>query len=168
MVFAYYHNLSKNNQTIYDESDALKLPRFKGAKKNIQPLVTKVQSSLASGVRIDTERATRALLLGLCESYQVAKISVKVLSFRPSDDYGELHGLYVRDPRSRRWPQISVWMRTAQHKRIVAPKTFIRTVLHEFMHHLDFEYFDLEDSFHTEGFFKREATLFHIIKGGLR
>jgi hypothetical protein len=51
-------------------------------------------------------------------------------------------------------------MRTAQHKRTVAFRTFLRTLLHELCHHLDYELLKLEDSFHTEGFFKRESSLF--------
>ena len=51
-------------------------------------------------------------------------------------------------------------MRTAQHKRVVAFRTFLRTLLHELCHHLDYELLKLEDSFHTEGFFKRESSLF--------
>ena len=51
-------------------------------------------------------------------------------------------------------------MRTAHHKRIVAFRTFLRTLLHEVGHHLDYELLALPDSFHTEGFFRRESSLF--------
>jgi hypothetical protein len=43
----------------------------------------------------------------------------------------------------------------------VAFKAFLRTLLHEVGHHLDYHYLKLADSFHTEGFFKRESSLFH-------
>ncbi|MBK8019762.1 MAG: SprT-like domain-containing protein [Betaproteobacteria bacterium] len=32
------------------------------------------------------------------------------------------------------------------------PRTFLRTLLHELCHHLDYEMFRLEETFHTEGF----------------
>jgi hypothetical protein len=51
-------------------------------------------------------------------------------------------------------------MRTAAHKRVVAFRTFLRTLLHELCHHLDYDLLALPDSFHTEGFFKRESSLF--------
>jgi hypothetical protein len=51
-------------------------------------------------------------------------------------------------------------MRTARRKRVVAFRTFLRTLLHELGHHLDYELLDLADSFHTEGFFQRESSLF--------
>ena len=55
---------------------------------------------------------------------------------------------------------ITVWMRTAKNKKIVAYRSFLRTVLHELCHHLDYELLGLKDSLHTEGFFKRESSLF--------
>ena len=54
---------------------------------------------------------------------------------------------------------ISVWMRTAQRKQVVAFRTFLRTLIHEFCHHLDYELFKLPETFHTEGFYKRESGL---------
>ena len=57
-------------------------------------------------------------------------------------------------------PVVKVWMRTAQQRRVVAFRTFLRTLLHELCHHLDYVLLGLEDSFHTEGFFKRESSLF--------
>ena len=51
-------------------------------------------------------------------------------------------------------------MRTAKRKQVVAVKTFLRTLLHELCHHLDYTLLELDDSFHTEGFFRRESSLF--------
>jgi hypothetical protein len=84
---------------------------------------------------------------------------VEVLAARPSASWGELHGLYT--PIVGGTPaRIQVWMRTARHKRVVAFRTFLRTLLHEFVHHLDYHHLKLADSFHTEGFFRRESSLF--------
>ena len=44
---------------------------------------------------------------------------------------------------------------------MVAFRTWLRTFLHELCHHLDFMLLELPHSFHTEGFFKRESSLFH-------
>jgi hypothetical protein len=89
---------------------------------------------------------------------EVPPAAVQVLAARPSSRYGELHGLYTSEPP--RPPRIQVWMRTARHQRVVAFRTFLRTLLHEAGHHLDYTHLRLEDSFHTEGFFKRESSLF--------
>ena len=82
-----------------------------------------------------------------------------MLAARPSHDWGELHGLY-EPAEGRRRARITVWMRTAQHKKVVAFRTFLRTILHEICHHLDYEVLGLDDSFHTEGFLKRESSMF--------
>ena len=50
-------------------------------------------------------------------------------------------------------------MRTAAKQQVVAFRTFLRTLLHELCHHLDYERYALEDSYHTEGFFARESAL---------
>jgi hypothetical protein len=57
-------------------------------------------------------------------------------------------------------------MRTARHRRVVAFRTFLRTLLHEIGHHVDYERLGLADSFHTEGFFKRESSLFKQLVPG--
>ena len=51
-------------------------------------------------------------------------------------------------------------MRTARHRRVVAFRTFLRTLLHELCHHIDFELLGFAESFHTRGFFQRESSLF--------
>jgi len=58
-----------------------------------------------------------------------------------------------------------VWMRTAKHRRVVAFRTYLRTLLHELCHHLDYELLKLPDSFHTEGFYRRESSLVHQLLG---
>jgi hypothetical protein len=50
-------------------------------------------------------------------------------------------------------------MRTAQRHDVVKPKTFLRTLMHELGHYLDYALLRLEDSFHTTGFFRRESFL---------
>lgn len=52
-------------------------------------------------------------------------------------------------------------MRTAKQRRVVAFRTFLRTLLHEVGHHIDYTRLALRESFHTEGFYKRESSLFH-------
>jgi len=52
-------------------------------------------------------------------------------------------------------------MRTAKQKRVVAFRTYLRTLLHEVGHHLDYTVLRLPESYHTEGFYKRESSLFH-------
>ena len=50
-------------------------------------------------------------------------------------------------------------MRTAKKEKVVRFRTFLRTLLHEVCHHLDYELFALPETFHTDGFYKRESSL---------
>lgn len=90
---------------------------------------------------------------------------VEVLATRPHGRWGELQGLYTEDRRSRA-PRVQLWMRTARQRRVVAFRTFLRTLLHELCHHLDYRYLRLPDSFHTQGFYQRESSLFHQLVPG--
>ena len=158
MVFSYYHRLTPAQQAVYRASDAIgqvRLPR----PSDVHAAVRRVAQALERGERPATERATRALVDALTERLGLPRVRVTVLAVRPADDYGELHGLYL--PASgRRSAHMTVWMRTARRRQPVAFRTYLRTFLHELCHHLDYTLLKLPDSFHTEGFYKRETSLF--------
>ena len=158
MPFAYYSRLSRTDRAIYDQSDrvqALRLPQAEG----LRPIVGLLEQALKDDDRAKVEQVCAVLVRGITEALGVEPVDVGVLAVRPSLATAELHGLYTRTPGRR--PRIRVWMRTVHHKRVVAFRTFLRTLLHEVGHHLDYVYLKLADSFHTEGFFKRESSLFH-------
>jgi hypothetical protein len=156
--YAYYARLKTRQQAIYRRSDAV-VELTLACAATLQPLVSMLVAALQSEDRATVEGAAQALAAAVLRSFNVPGVRVKVLSKRPATSSSELHGLY--EPGDRQTPaQIKVWMRTAQHKRVVAFRTFLRTLLHELCHHLDYELLQLEDSFHTEGFFKRESSLF--------
>lgn len=159
MVFGYYERLTPAQQRVYRRSDevpGLALPEA----GSLQPLVETLARALESEDRGATQAATQRLVAGLTAALGVPGCRVEVLAARPSRRWGELHGLYVRGGRGRP-ARVTVWMRTARRRRVVAFRTFLRTVLHELGHHLDYELLGLPDSFHTEGFYKRESSLFH-------
>jgi hypothetical protein len=157
--FAYYARLSKRQKAIYDKSDGMTEIPLPGAE-TLRPLVAALAEALAREERAETELACQRLLDGLTWALGVGPARVEVLAARPHAGWGELHGLYT-EARGRRPPKITLWMRTARQRRVVAFRTFLRTLLHELCHHLDYRLFRLVDSFHTEGFYKRESSLFH-------
>lgn len=158
MVFDYYHKLTRAQQRIYRGSDRITLVPLQNAAR-ITPVVAALDVSLRSARRDRTERACQRLAHALADDLNMARLDVTVLSVRPHDSYGELHGQY--EPRDGvTAARMTLWMRTARQRRVVAFRTFLRTFLHEFGHHLDYELLRLADSFHTEGFFKRESSLF--------
>jgi len=162
--YAYYARLAPRQRAIYrrsNETDAIVLP----TPAALRPLVGALAAALATADRARVERAAQALAKELLVSLGVRGVKVKVLSRRPSTSVSELHGLYEQaDTRAQ--AVVTVWMRTAAHKRVVAFRTFVRTLLHELCHHLDYELLELADSFHTEGFFKRESSLFKQLVAG--
>ena len=162
MRFAYYDRLSPAQRAIYRNSDAVgALPLRR--PEDLHPLVEEIGRGLRADDRGATQRPTRRLCAALCESFEVPTVTLRVLAHRPSSASAELHGLYEREDGKR--SIIRVWMRTAAHKRPVKLRTFIRTVLHELCHHLDFEWLGLEESFHTQGFFRRESSLARQLLG---
>ena len=157
MPFGYYERLSPARKRIYRRSDAiiaLALPR--GVE--LGATVGAIRVALEADRRLAVQRASQELCSALTGGYRVPPLRVVVLERRPSDDYGELHGLY-EPAEGRRRARVTVWMRTAARQQVVAFKSFLRTVVHELLHHLDYELFALEETFHTEGFYKRESSL---------
>jgi hypothetical protein len=158
LPFAYYARLSRAQQKIYRESDGvteLRLP----SPAELHPLVDALDAALGSQERPATQAATERLIHGLTDALGLPRVTVEVLAARPHAQWGELHGLYTVTAGRR--PKIQLWMRTAKQKRVVAFRTFLRTVLHEVGHHIDYSLLRLADSFHTEGFYKRESSLFY-------
>ncbi len=158
MPFSYYARLTRAKQAIYRKSDAItevRLPR----PELLHPLVADLAGALASEQREVTQQATERLIRGLGHALGLPPVRVEVLAARPHARWGELHGLYTAE--SGRTPKIQLWMRTAQQRRVVAFRTYLRTLLHEVGHHVDYTLLRLADSLHTEGFYKRESSLFH-------
>lgn len=158
MPFSYYARLSARDKEIYRRSDAvasIPLPR----PELLRPFVEGLRAALEADDRAAVTLACRQLVRGMTLMLEAPPVEVEVLPVRPAMRYGgELHGLYTAD--DGRPPRIRLWMRTVKHKRVVAFRTFLRTLLHEACHHLDYTHLKLQDSFHTEGFFKRESSLF--------
>ena len=163
MPFAYYDRLSPARQAIYRRSDeivTLDLP----AGVIVADAVGDIEAGLLRGHRPTVQRGSKELIDTMVAGFGVPFVDVRVLAVRPTDVEGELHGLYEPDediPRAR----ISVWMRTAQKKQVVAFRSFVRTLVHEFLHHLDYEHFKLPETFHTQGFYARESALVRELLG---
>ena len=49
--------------------------------------------------------------------------------------------------------------RTAVRRKVFAFKTYLNTLVHEFMHHYDHQRLKLGASFHTRGFYQRVRDL---------
>jgi hypothetical protein len=164
LPFAYYESLSADSKRTYRKSDRILRIEWPDLKA-LQPLAAAVQPALESEDRAATERACQALVDAMNAQLAAPRIGVRVLERRPSNNSGELQGLYEPDEVTGGAARITVWMRTAQRKQVVKFRTFLRTLAHEVCHHLDYEHYKLKETFHTQGFYTRESALMRELLG---
>jgi hypothetical protein len=155
--FAYYARLGPKQKATYRKSDAIVSVGLPDGAA-LSPLVSDLEACLSTGKCRRTAKAASVLVAAICRQLGVPAVRVTVRQVRPEISGGELHGLYTFS-KGGKDSTIQVWMRTASHERVVRFRTFLRTLLHEIAHHLDITLFGLEESFHTEGFFRRESSL---------
>ena len=142
--------------TDYEKSnkyDRVSLNRFRHTEYN---------ALLSCGDDI-TERkfAAQMLLNYLCEKFGIAGVSLYV-SPRPQlhtnknngNTKSKIYGCYYTNEH-----KITIYNKTAKLNKVVSIKVFADTLLHEFMHHYDYQYLKLGDSLHTAGFYKRIGDL---------
>ncbi|MDB4934949.1 MAG: hypothetical protein JWP87_1921 [Labilithrix sp.] len=161
--FAYYDRLSAKDKATYRMSDAIAEVTLPDVPALV-PLVRGIDEALATGKRVRVAKAVKALLDALLEQLGAPPVKVHVREVRPDLEDAELHGLYTFATEDAP-PRLEVWMRTRAHEHIVKFRTFLRTVVHELLHHLDVTIFAMDDSFHTEGFFRRESSIVRTLLG---
>ena len=160
---SFRHRLTRAQQRIYDRSEATSAIPLRPTSR-LLAAVRALPGILLSADRPRIEVVSQAIADEICAVLRVAPLRVAVSQTRPSNARGELHGLYT-PPHAGRRATIQVWMMTAKRGQVVAFKAYLRTLLHEICHHLDYQLLRLPDSFHTDGFYRRESSLFHQIGG---
>lgn len=151
------HRLTRAQQRHYDRSNAVSAIPLK-ASPGLLSAVAALEAALADGERERVNRVARTLCDEVCRLLGVPAVRVSVGGTRPANRRGELHGLYTPGRPGQR-DTVEVWMTTVKRRQTVAFKTFLRTLVHELCHHLDYHLLRLGESFHTDGFFKRESSL---------
>jgi hypothetical protein len=156
----YFYRLPARAQRIWLKSDSIGQFDLVADAATFS-LTTALIAALPLGATLVIERAAQALADHVCGLMAVRAVRVEVRGVRPHNTRGELHGIfYPHGPSPRPGaPLIILWMRTAQRHDVVKPKTFVRTLMHELGHYLDYALLRLEESFHTTGFFRRESFL---------
>jgi hypothetical protein len=132
------------------------------AGPRLRELVAALPQTLERGRAREVEVLAQAIADGICLALRVSPVRVRVAQRRPPLRGGELQGLYT--PASERGRDVvTVWMLTLKRGQVVKFRTFLRTLLHELCHHLDYTLLRLPDSLHTQGFYQRESSLFHAL-----
>lgn len=164
MARDWWKKLPSDEQQEYRRSEKiaeLKLPPHPGYVRVIDALL----HFLTEENREEVQRVSNALVRGISGGLGIRRATVRVAEGRPHNDRGELHGLY-EPAEAGDVPHITLWMRTAKKGEVVKPRTFLRTLLHEVVHHIDMELLDLPNSFHTKGFYRRESSLYRVVTQG--
>jgi hypothetical protein len=172
---AWFYRLPPAGQRAYLKSDAIDRYQLTPGVA-VFSAVASLMRTLDAGASAMVERAAQALASEVCRLLAVRPVKVEVRNVRPHNTRGELHGIFyprgpVRVPSSvpgglsarNGEPLIILWMRTAQRHDVVKPRTFLRTLMHELGHYLDYAYLRLDDSYHTMGFYKRESFLVRML-----
>ena len=131
----------------------------------LQGCVAALPAVLATGRERDVQALAQRISDGICAALGVPGVRVRVAARRPPLRGGELQGLST-PANGRGRDVVTVWMLTAKRGQVVAFRTFLRTLLHELCHHLDYTLLHLRDSLHTQGFYQRESSLFHALGAG--
>lgn len=164
MPSEWWRRLPPGQRREYERSDSISHVRLSPSPE-LTAAVVALDQALRADDHHDTERAAQLLVDRICAALAVPKVKVRVQGVRPHDPRGELHGLYT--PASDGGlDRIMVWMRTAKRGDVVRTRTFLRTLLHEVCHHLDFALFSLPNSFHSKGFYQRESSLLRAVARG--
>jgi hypothetical protein len=166
LVFDYYKRLSARRQSIYRQSDAITMVHLPDPLP-LRPAADALATALKSEDRDVVQGLSQTITDGIIGQLKLPPLRIQVLAVRPSDDWGELHGLYLPEEGGKH-AKIQLWMRTAKHKRVVAYKSYLRTLLHEICHHLDYEFYRFPETFHTEGFYSRESSLLYQLVPGAK
>jgi hypothetical protein len=128
----------------------------------LRDAVAAMPAALESARSEAVQAVAQRIADGVCRDLGVLAVRVRVAARRPHDRRRELHGLYT--PKATGRDEITLWMRTAKRGQVVAYRTFLRTLLHELCHHLDYTLLRLRDSLHTQGFYRRESSLFTVLE----
>ncbi|MFC1612299.1 hypothetical protein ACFL29_00410 [Patescibacteria group bacterium] len=119
---------------------------------------------LDSQDEFDRQKFGDALLDELCDAARIDIVNLKISSARQSHRRREnkivskQYGYYKPGTN-----YIFIHNRTAVRGQILAPKTFLDTLLHEWIHHYDFKRLRL-NSIHTSGFYARLKYLKEMLE----
>ena len=162
--FAYFDRLSAASKRTYRRSDRIARVELPDVAR-LMPLASLIAPPLEAASVGGVREACQRLVDEMNAQLATPPVTVKVLERRPANSDYELQGLYEPDEVAGGTARITVWMRTAKKENVVKSRTFLRTLLHEVCHHLDYELYKLDETFHTEGFYARESALMRELLG---
>lgn len=151
-----------NKEYVYTESNKhIEVSLNKFSKQEFENLLS---SSLDNN---DRQQKSQLFCDYLCDKFKIPKLEVRVLN-KPqphsNTDTGKTRSKTLGTYTVGR-EVITMYNLTAKQHKVVAIKTFIGTLIHEFIHHYDIYKLNLSTSYHTKGFYMRVGDLERKLKG---
>jgi len=150
-------SIPKDKHEAFHKSDSIKTVDLR-CQMELKQILLETQK-IYLGANEDTiVEGMQKLANAVCEQLGAQPTEVEIAKEIPYDDYGPLHGYYL--PKEPKWPALIVLclLHINTDDRITF-KHLVEVFVHELVHHLDFALYDLGDSFHTDGFDKRQKYL---------
>ncbi len=120
---------------------------------------------LESGEEHERQKFGEALLDELSDAAQIDIVKLKI---SPARQYSKKFNNKIVSKQYGYYKPaanyIYIYNRTAARGQILAPKTFLDTLLHEWLHHYDYKKLGLARSIHSAGFYKRLGHLKELLK----
>ncbi|MDR4508679.1 MAG: hypothetical protein MRJ65_10675 [Candidatus Brocadiaceae bacterium] len=150
----------RGNKTDYRKSNRIENTPFKPSAKAKRLAKSILASSDAAERQTLGQKLFNELscLLSISSPQLVIQDKRQSHSLKDGKLARKTYGTY-RDGR------VTISNKTAIRQSIVAPKTFMDTLIHEFMHHYDYEGLKLSSSLHTTGFYYRLADVMKKLVG---
>ncbi len=154
--------LPRKNKDEYLRSDSLKAIQLPPAEP-VRTHARQMEEALAREDRKAVQISATAIGVAFSGAYDIPAPKVRILGVRPREvtetSVTETFGDYDTETH-----KIRLWMRTAVLQKPTAFGTFLSTLCHELCHHLDVVHLDLENTYHTRGFYERAGLLYHYIR----
>lgn len=147
------HSTSRRAQRDYERSNDIVELTIAPAPDAVEA-TTQLAGGLVANDRLTVEAASQAIVSSLCRSLGVRDLPVKVGYKRLVRGRVQFYGFCGKDG------YMTLYFKTGKTNKPVAHKTYLRTLVHELTHHLDWVHLRLLHSYHTRGFYGRVRSLY--------
>ena len=140
----------KSNKAIYLKSNSIKDTPFQPNKEAINYAKRLLSSTDAS----ERQALGQSLLNEISRTLSIPAPQLNINDKR--QNHSLKNGKLMRKTYGTyKAGKITISNKTAIREAVLAPKTFLDTLIHEFMHHYDYEALKFPSSLHTAGFYYR-------------
>jgi hypothetical protein len=123
------------------------------------PATRDLAAALLDGHPAEREQPSNELLARMASELSVPPVSLRFLNSPQKHRRRGGRLTYKEYAFYEPGGRITIYNVTAVRRQYLAPRSYLDTLVHEFLHHLDYHLLGLEHTFHTRGFYSRLADL---------